>query len=373
MKKEKTNPAKNGGTSRENAVPPLSEAEVEKKFRSEGKERVPAKLADIGQPEFAPYEFAGVSREKLAKTKAVVLEPMRPEWVASVHIPKKARVPNKPRAIEHRGRLLEPGLVFSPDDRRTYNDRSYPWGTVCKVVTAMGWGSGVIVGPRHVLTASHVVDWSRDGAGSVEVHRAGGSAAAIAAITRVWFYTKVTGTVSWLENDEDYAVLITSSRIGDRFGWLGTRTYDSDWDGDSYWYSIGYPGDIGSGNTPVWQRRKWLDEDAWDWGGGRSMETDTCCMPLGILISSPSAREAGSANRLAKSCSPGCRSVVATCPVIVARLDKVPAATALAGSTSMATNFVSASAGVPLGISAVTTSTFAVSIPAMARRSAPLT
>ena len=64
---------------------------------------------------------------------------------------------------------------------------------------------------------------------------------------------------------------------------------------------------------------------------------------------------------------------MATWPLIVARLDKVPAATALAGSTSMATNFVSASAGVPLGISAVTTSTFAVSIPAMARRSAPLT
>ena len=207
------------------------------------------------------------------------LKPMRPAWESSVVRPKKAPVPPPPRKMMHRGRPLQPGLIFAPDDRRTYSDWSYPWGTICKVTTAVGWGSGVIVGPRHVLTASHVVDWSRNGAGSVEVHRSGGTVRATTAIIDVWFYTKVTGQVDWYENDEDYAVLITSSRIGDRFGWLGTRTYDSGWDGEPYWYSIGYPGDIGSGNSPVWQRRKWLDQDFWDFGDATSMETDADLIP----------------------------------------------------------------------------------------------
>lgn len=260
-------------------VPPLADAEVAKRFVLDGKERVPEKLRDIEQPELVPYVLMEITHKEVAEMKTTIVEPMRPKWVASVAIPKKVFVPLKPHKIEHRGQLLEPGLVFPPDDRRTYNDRSYPWGTVCKVVTTVSWGSGVIVGPRHVLTASHVVDWSRNGAGSVEVHRVGASVAATTAITRVYYYTRVTGSIGWSENDEDYAVLVTSSRIGDRFGWLGVRTYNSSWDRRRYWYSMGYAGDIGSGNFPVWQERKWLDEDAWDWGEGRSMTTDADMIP----------------------------------------------------------------------------------------------
>lgn len=261
------------------ALSPLSQTEVIERFNLAADERVPEKLGLIEQPEILPYKRMFVTRDKRTRIKATALEPMRPAWMASVPVPKKAPLPFRPRKIEHRGQLIEPGLVFAPDDRRTYFDRSYPWGCVCKVITAMGWGSGTIVGPRHVLTASHVVDWTRDGAGSVEVHRAGGSVAATTRIAAVWAYTRVTGTIDWSENDEDYAVLVTDSRIGDRFGWLGTRTYDSGWDGDAYWYSFGYPGDIGGGSSPVWQRRKWLDEDGWDLGGGRSMTTDADLIP----------------------------------------------------------------------------------------------
>lgn len=37
-------------------------------------------------------------------------------------------------------------------------------------------------------------------------------------------------------------VLVTDQRVGDRFGWLGVRTYDSGWDDESYWTNIGYAG-----------------------------------------------------------------------------------------------------------------------------------
>ena len=78
-----------------------------------------------------------------------------------------------------------------------------------------------------------------------EVHRAEGAVAAITHIIIVWAYTKVTDSVGWSENDEDYAVLVTSFRIGERFGNLGVRTYNSSWDGDRHWWSMDYTGDKG--------------------------------------------------------------------------------------------------------------------------------
>jgi V8-like Glu-specific endopeptidase len=137
------------------------------------------------------------------------------------------------------------------------------------------------VGPNHVLTASHVVNWSVPGGvnGVVEVHRAGATVSAISAITRVFAFTRVTGSIGWTELDEDYAVLETADAIGDRFGWLGTRRYSSGWDGDPYWYNLGYPGDVGNSRWPTWQRGKWLDEHAWDFGSARAMDTNADINP----------------------------------------------------------------------------------------------
>jgi V8-like Glu-specific endopeptidase len=169
---------------------------------------------------------------------------------------------------------LDPLFIWGADDRHVYNDTNYPWGCVCRIVTAIGVGSGVIVGPRHVLTASHIVDWNTNGAGTVEVHRAGPSVSAISAIVRVWYFTKIIPPgVDWSEVDEDYAVLITADRIGDRFGWLGVRTYRSRWDDEPYWENIGYADDVAGQMFAIHQRDKELDEDEFDYGSGRSMTT----------------------------------------------------------------------------------------------------
>jgi V8-like Glu-specific endopeptidase len=261
-----------------NTKPPIAEAELVQRFSVAAKAKVPEQLRDIELAEPVPYRLSGIARSKLAREASTPLKPTRPDWVSSVVRPRKPPRPSPPRILMHHGRAVQPLLVFAPDDRRTYHDWNYPWGTICKVVTAVGWGSGVIVGPRHVLTASHVVDWSSNGAGSVEVHRSGGTVRARSVIIRVWFYTKATGT-NWEEVDEDYAVLVTSSRIGDAFGSFGVREYDGDWDGDRYWWSIGYSGDIGGGNSPLWQRDKWLDEDFWDVGDANSMTTDADTIP----------------------------------------------------------------------------------------------
>lgn len=261
---------------------PLAEVRCEDLDRL-ADERVPEELRAMDAlPELEPFELVRLTAEDLQRASDEPVDAEIPDWVSVRAQPRRAlRQDGYRTRIRDRGRELEPLVVLGSDERRTYDDRSYPWGCICRVVTSAGQGSGVIVGPRHVLTASHAVNWGVPGGvnGVVEVHRAGATVSAVSRIQRVFAFTRVTGSVGWTELDEDYAVLETADRIGDRFGWLGTRTYSSGWDGDAYWYNLGYPGDVGGSMWPTWQRHKWLDEHAWDFGSGRAMDTDADLNP----------------------------------------------------------------------------------------------
>jgi len=262
---------------------PLSHKGLAQAVNKAATEKVPLKLRSVDlliDPE--AFEFELVSTERLDKVSDEPIKPLLPNWIDQCYKPKRAIDYGRPKAkLEHRGRKVDPLVVLGGDDRRTYSDTSYPWGCVCKILTSAGSGSGVIVGPRHVLTASHVVNWAVSGGvnGSVEVHRAGPAVSAISRITRVHAFTRVTGSVGWSELDEDYAVVITADRIGDRFGWLGTKTYNSSWDDEPFWMNIGYPGDVAGARFPIFQRRKELDEHGWDYGSGRAMDTDADINP----------------------------------------------------------------------------------------------
>jgi V8-like Glu-specific endopeptidase len=263
------------GTNRKDS-PLQGEELLRRRFYAKAIGDVPHELRVIDLlPSPPPIYHATIGRADLRATPIKPLAPFRPSWVAGAGRPRRASFPSRPKLkLRHRGAELDPLIVWGADDRRVYNDTSYPWGCVCRIVTAAGTGSGVIVGPRHVLTASHVVDWTKDGAGTVEVHRAGPAVSAMSAITKVWYFTKVGSTeVGYSEVDEDYAVLVTADRLGDRYGWLGVRTYDSDWDDEHIWRNIGYPGDVAGGLYPVYQRDQELDEDEFDYGSGRSMTT----------------------------------------------------------------------------------------------------
>ena len=197
----------------------------------------------------------------------------RPPWLPGSFSPKRAKLPRPPSVIHHDQRL-EPVITYPPDDRTIYNDRSYPWGCVCKITTAAGRvGSGVLIGPRHVLTASHCVDWSTSAAERIDVHLTGTVAAATAFDTVAYAFTQISGDPTVTTLDEDYACLVLDQRLGDVWGWLGTKTYDSAWDGDNVWTSIGYPTDIASGLHPIFISNKSMDEDEWDYGSGRAMTT----------------------------------------------------------------------------------------------------
>jgi V8-like Glu-specific endopeptidase len=54
---------------------------------------------------------------------------------------------------------------------------------------------------------------------------------------------------------------------------MGAKRYDSGWDDKAYWHNIGYAGDLGTMGRPLWQSPFALDEDEWDLGSGRAMQT----------------------------------------------------------------------------------------------------
>jgi hypothetical protein len=61
----------------------------------------------------------------------------------------------------------------------------------------------------------------------------------------------------WNTNDtvaaHDMAVLRLFEPLGSSLGWMGTKTYDSGWQGGAYWTLAGYPAAIAGGERPSYQ------------------------------------------------------------------------------------------------------------------------
>ncbi len=159
--------------------------------------------------------------------------------------------------------------IFSPDNRYIFLDTSFPWCTVGRVDTAGGYASGVLIGPRHLLTVSHVIVWgSGNTSGWVRFRPSyfdGSTPFGEAWAIRWYAYKKVYGpTLSRSEGRQDYVVLVLDRRLGDTCGWMGSRTYSDSWDHERYWRHIGYPGDLAAGQRPSYERDIALDGSFWD-------------------------------------------------------------------------------------------------------------
>ncbi len=245
----------------------------------------PAELRDLLTPELRrdSKEVRFVERVATdAGVRAADLPGFRPEWAEVAPRPRRPRRTPPPR-VTHHGHDLEPAVVWGHDDRQVFHDLAYPWGCVCKILRPSGGhGSGVIVGPRHVLTASHCIDWNTSDAETIEVHRSGHAfVRSTTFATLAIAYTHITGDPSASQLDEDYAVLVTQDRIGDAFGYFGYKQYDSDWDDLLLWTTMGYPGEspgYAPGMHPMDQGPVWLDEDEFDLGSGRAMTTSADTM-----------------------------------------------------------------------------------------------
>jgi V8-like Glu-specific endopeptidase len=154
--------------------------------------------------------------------------------------------------------LGEPTAVFLPDTRYAFTDTAFPWRTCGRVATPGGSASGVMIGPRHMMTASHIVPWLGDGGSDwitftplqYDTSEPFGSAYA----TRV-YYWRQGSDADGIDSQEaafDYVVCVLNTRLGESVGWMGSRTYSDDWNGQAVWGHVGYPFDIGSASRPVY-------------------------------------------------------------------------------------------------------------------------
>jgi V8-like Glu-specific endopeptidase len=170
----------------------------------------------------------------------------------------------------------EATTIFLPDNRRVFSDTSFPWCTFGRVDTPLGQSSGVMVGPRHLLTVSHAIQWNSNGtAGWVRFRPSffnGSAPFGEAWGTRVYYKHKVTGpTINWIEGMYDYVCVVLGTRMGNLTGWIGSRGYTDAWDGNAYWSHIGYPGDLTGGNRPTFQRSISLDGAWWQFDSHEAM------------------------------------------------------------------------------------------------------
>jgi V8-like Glu-specific endopeptidase len=152
-----------------------------------------------------------------------------------------------------------PTTLFGNDDRRTFQDTNYPWSTVGLVETNRGSGSGVMIGPRHLLTVSHVIDWSAPAGFAADWVRFtpsyfdGGTPFGVSHGIHIYWYVQEDGdnSITDEEGRHDYVVVVLDQRMGDATGWMGARGYDDDWDSLNVWSHMGYPGDLNSGQRPI--------------------------------------------------------------------------------------------------------------------------
>jgi len=151
--------------------------------------------------------------------------------------------------------------VFGTDNRRAFQDTSYPWSTVGLVETNRGSGSGVMIGPRHLLTVSHVIDWTAPAGFAADWVRFtpsyfdGNAPFGEAYGAHIYWYVQEDGDgfISGNEANFDYVVVVLDRRLGDTTGWMGARGYDDNWDSLDVWSHMGYPADLNSGQRPTWQ------------------------------------------------------------------------------------------------------------------------
>ncbi len=160
--------------------------------------------------------------------------------------------------------LAEPRIattIFGADNRRAFRDTSYPWSTIGLVETNRGSASGVMIGPRHLLTVSHVIDWTAppgfaaDWVRFTPSYYDGTAPFGEAYGVHIYWYVQEDGDgfISGIEGDYDYAVVVLDRRLGETTGWMGARGYDDDWDDLAVWSHMGYPADLNSGQRPTWQ------------------------------------------------------------------------------------------------------------------------
>jgi V8-like Glu-specific endopeptidase len=181
------------------------------------------------------------------------LDAFRPSWADHVFHPKMSGVPDLSQTLLRtiRGRTIRPKYgVFGSDDRIPYYPSGYPWQCIGRVFTwtdssKLGWsfyGSGVLVGRRHVLTAGHIAPWGSPNWGMLFVPGYYDGSSVVGAGASSWvsdFRSLDSGAAK--VSAHDLSILRLYEPLGDQLGYFGAKVYNPAWQNHNYWTLVGYP------------------------------------------------------------------------------------------------------------------------------------
>jgi len=244
---------------------PMSSDEV-KKLKS-----VKAKKTDV-LDENGLLEIEAIAVQKVVKGSRSIndIDGFCPENVDQDFNPIEDKKGAKKAKFIDRETFMQPQgskTIFGPDQRIVYNSTAYPWRCVGRIETALGYGSGVMIGPRHVLTCAHVIDFLSNGSTgwvkfSPMYYNGPNATYGTANAIKTYYKYKVKGpTIDSTEAKYDYAVIVLDRNIGNTTGWMGAKAYTDSWDGGAYWTHAGYPMDLTGAQRPIYQNSIALNGD----------------------------------------------------------------------------------------------------------------
>jgi V8-like Glu-specific endopeptidase len=221
------------------------------------------RTADLASPEAIGAEI----------DPAVSFSGYRPDWNHLFYVPRS--LPNPAGQLRRfNGRQVRPLYIFGADDRRVFQDTSYPWGCVGKLYNSDGFvGSAALVGRDLLVTAGHMMPntshswWMRfvpDYFDGQSLHGAGVES----------YVSDVKGYGGGVSG-YDWAICKLYTALGDSLGFFGYNGWSSDWEKKDYWTVAGYPASVAGGERPSWQSGvDYHDEDG-DSNGGEELESNT--------------------------------------------------------------------------------------------------
>lgn len=187
-----------------------------------------------------------------ADAAALATEGYRPPWVDVDPLPRLAPF----RAPSGSG-LPSDHVYYEPLPRSVPTTRaseavsfSWPWRLIGKVFSSGGpgggeGGSGVLVGPNLILTASHVAPWGATGGWSMQFfpgYRMGQTPGLGSSFVEQFRGVRTEPEASGL----DYVICKLYSPLGNAHGWMGTQSWGNE---DEYYnrrfIASGYPDTFG--------------------------------------------------------------------------------------------------------------------------------
>jgi hypothetical protein len=191
--------------------------------------------------------------------------PRRPDWADLIYHPAMSPGVIRPTIRRINGNRLRPFYIFGNDARQPFFPTGYPLQCIGRMFAyadpySFNWswsGTGALVGPSTVLTASHVVPWNSNPAMIQFVPAYFNGQSTLGPNV----YSYVSGASAYYQEPSpepdraawDFAVLQLIDPLGDSLGWFGTKTYDDGWNDDNYWELVGYAGAIANAEQPFSQ------------------------------------------------------------------------------------------------------------------------